>query len=291
MEPSDKTVFNFDKPLKTADGQEQKPFSPDDLLVIEHNWLYRMLPVFEAKNLQMVVFNQNTYHSFPDAMIKKRPCCLKKREKNAFLSPHIAGTLLVSQDNLSFFRFFLPQVDSFLIRLAPNYAFFPYTLEKKKQMAYMPRKGFNDALEVIHALKARNRLKSWTFFSIQELSPQESARVIGESALFLSFSFREGLGLPPAEAMASGSAVVGYDGMGGREFFKGPLIWPVREGDMKDFVEKVEEMALLFEKEKGVYEAMGKKNAEFIRAHSSEEQERGDLKKVFAYLLQKTERQ
>ena len=37
--------------------------------------------------------------------------------------------------------------------------------------------------------------------------------------IFLSFGHPEGFGLPVAEALASQCAVVGYDGIGGRELF------------------------------------------------------------------------
>jgi glycosyltransferase involved in cell wall biosynthesis len=40
-----------------------------------------------------------------------------------------------------------------------------------------------------------------------------------ESLLFLSFVNGEGLGLLAVEAMSCGCVVVGYDGMGGKEFF------------------------------------------------------------------------
>jgi glycosyltransferase involved in cell wall biosynthesis len=46
----------------------------------------------------------------------------------------------------------------------------------------------------------------------------EVAQRLGESAIFLSLSRLEGVGLPPLEAMASGCLVVGFTGGGGAEF-------------------------------------------------------------------------
>ena len=40
-----------------------------------------------------------------------------------------------------------------------------------------------------------------------------------KSLIFLSFGHPEGFGLPVAEALACGCAVVGYSGLGGRELF------------------------------------------------------------------------
>ena len=44
------------------------------------------------------------------------------------------------------------------------------------------------------------------------------ARVFGESALFLSLSRFESLGLTTLEALASGCIVAGFTGFGGRDY-------------------------------------------------------------------------
>jgi glycosyltransferase involved in cell wall biosynthesis len=46
----------------------------------------------------------------------------------------------------------------------------------------------------------------------------EAARLMAACDIFLSLSNREGLGLPPLEAMATGALVVGYHGDGGQEY-------------------------------------------------------------------------
>ena len=46
------------------------------------------------------------------------------------------------------------------------------------------------------------------------------AACLRESLIFLSLGQHEGLPLPPAEAMACGAIVVGYDGFGGREYMR-----------------------------------------------------------------------
>ena len=63
-----------------------------------------------------------------------------------------------------------------------------------------------------------------------------------ESLLFLSFGFPEGFGLPVAEAFACGCAVIGYDGLGGRELFKYAsqypgLSFPVQYRDWYAFID------------------------------------------------------
>jgi glycosyltransferase involved in cell wall biosynthesis len=58
-------------------------------------------------------------------------------------------------------------------------------------------------------------------------------RILGESAVFLSLSYREALGLPPLEAMACACLVAGFDGGGGREYMTPDNGWWAEPGDWK----------------------------------------------------------
>ena len=51
------------------------------------------------------------------------------------------------------------------------------------------------------------------------MSHHDVLQTLSSSALFLSFGHPEGFGLPVAEALACGTAVIGYSGLGGRELF------------------------------------------------------------------------
>jgi glycosyltransferase involved in cell wall biosynthesis len=70
------------------------------------------------------------------------------------------------------------------------------------------------------------------------MTEAEVADQLRQSAIFLSFSQREGLPLPPAEAMACGCVVIGFHGFGGRDFGDN-AIW-VPEGDVVEFARVVE---------------------------------------------------
>jgi glycosyltransferase involved in cell wall biosynthesis len=91
--------------------------------------------------------------------------------------------------------------------------------KKKLQIAYMPEKRPKEAPVVRAIFQAR--YPAWAsvpWVPIANVSRAECARLLAESAVFASFSYLEGLGLPPLEAMASGCAVAGFDGLGGREY-------------------------------------------------------------------------
>ena len=53
---------------------------------------------------------------------------------------------------------------------------------------------------------------------IEGVPRAEVARRMAASEIFLAMGQREGLGLPPLEAMATGALVVGFYGGGGREY-------------------------------------------------------------------------
>ena len=110
---------------------------------------------------------------------------------------------------------------------------------KKFQIAYMPRKRQRDAKILVKALKAHPALADMTFVPIQGLSSAEAARLTRESLFFLSFSWLEGFGLPPAEAIATGCITMGYTGVGGDEFFTEETGFPVPEENLPAFYDTV----------------------------------------------------
>jgi hypothetical protein len=109
---------------------------------------------------------------------------------------------------------------------------------KRLQVAHMPDKRPREA-PVVRAL-LRHKYPQWAavpWVGIAGLSRQACAAVLAESALFASFSWLEGLGLPPLEAMASGCLVGGFDGQGGRDHASADNGLWVAEGDHEGFAD------------------------------------------------------
>ena len=63
-------------------------------------------------------------------------------------------------------------------------------------------------------------MRRWECVEIVSQPHASVIELLQGSAMFLSFGHPEGFGLPVAEAMACGCAVVGYSGLGGRELFE-----------------------------------------------------------------------
>lgn len=87
-------------------------------------------------------------------------------------------------------------------------------------VACMPRKGA-DHLRLVAGLVATRKLAKTPPFAwavIDNLPRDQVAMRLRESHIYLSTSVREGLGLPPLEAMAAGCLVVGFTGNGGLDY-------------------------------------------------------------------------
>ena len=76
--------------------------------------------------------------------------------------------------------------------------FFPR--RKKRLISYIPRKRPKDSQEIIAKFKLRfPQHTEFEFLKIENLGVSKVAEVLGESEIFLSLNYREGLGLPPLE--------------------------------------------------------------------------------------------
>ena len=115
--------------------------------------------------------------------------------------------------------------------------------KKRRQISYMPRKHTQDASIVTALLENQPWWPGWKLVPIHEKSQVEVAHILQESIAFLAFGHPEGFGLPLAEAMACGCALIGYSGLGGRELFqmglKHGFAYEVAFGDWYGFIQGV----------------------------------------------------
>jgi hypothetical protein len=111
---------------------------------------------------------------------------------------------------------------------------------KKLQVAYMPNKRPKEA-PVVYSLfrQLYPQYAHVPWVPIAGMSRMACAQVMAESAVFASFSYLEGLGLPSLEAMSSGCLVCGFDGHGGSDFARPDNGAWVKEGDHDGFAHAV----------------------------------------------------
>ncbi len=76
--------------------------------------------------------------------------------------------------------------------------------EKQRRIALMPRRRREDLLGAVQLVRRSGRLGDWEIVLIDGMTQQQVAEELGRAAIFLFGAEREGVGLPGAEAMASG---------------------------------------------------------------------------------------
>jgi Glycosyl transferases group 1 len=186
----------------------------NDILVIPECYSpgFGLLP----EQVRKYVFNQAAYHTFD----------LVDGDPYAGV-PNLLGLLTVSRDSADLLRFTFPGLAVFGTRPIINNKIFHRGPQPLRRLAFLPDRRTAERHQLRGMLRARG--VDWELAPISGMTEAEVARTMRESAIFLSFSEREGFGLPPAEAMASGCFVIGYDGGGGREFFDPAYSAPVSD--------------------------------------------------------------
>lgn len=131
---------------------------------------------------------------------------------------------------------------------------------KRLQIAYMPRKMAKEVDFIRMAFRLRHpQFASLPWLPIDMVVESEVARRLRESAIFLSLSRLEGVGLPPLEAMASRCLVVGFTGGGGLEFARDDNGFWCAPDDLVGAADALARAATMFESDptgyKGRWEA------------------------------------
>ena len=102
----------------------------------------------------------------------------------------------------------------------------------------MSRKLPSHSKLVINFLKTKLP-KNWMIQDLNNLTENETYKVLGKSKIFMSFSNLEGLPLPPAEAALAGNFVIGYTGEGGNDYWHKPIFIKINQGDIYQFVKQI----------------------------------------------------
>jgi glycosyltransferase involved in cell wall biosynthesis len=224
-----------------------------------------------APGIRKVIFNQNCYNSFRHYPIAATP------GETPYLHPDVVATITVSEDSARYLGYAFPRARILRIRPGIDGALFYPGPEKRRQIAFMPRRQIEDARQVFNILKFRGALAGFEIVEIRDMPEQQAARVLQESAFFFSFSGAEGFGLPPAEAMASGCITIGFDGHGGAEFFKPEFSWPIAFGDIETYARTAETVLNQYRQDPAPLVERAERAAAFIADNYTMEIEEADI--------------
>ena len=192
-----------------------------------------------APGVPKVIFVQNPYEAFFGYPADPRSVVPPYRH------PEVVASFLTSEDTRRLMEYTFPGLKGYRVRWSLNRTHYHLELNKVEQIAYMPRKGADDARQVLATLASRGSLADFRIRPIVNLDETGVAACMRESLIFLSLGQHEGLPLPPAEAMACGAIVVGYDGFGGREYMLPEFAFPVPAGDRMEFARTLERVIAL----------------------------------------------
>ncbi len=260
------TWFQNDTPVVYTESTQ---LTPADYLVVPEIWGPRMARL--APGIKKVILNQNGYLTF-------RGYTLDKNDRETpYLSPEVVATITVSEDSVRYLQYVFPQHRVLRMHYAIDQSMFYPVSTKRKQIAVMPRKNPDDLLQVVSMLKLRGVLSDFDILPIQNMSHEQAAAALRDSAIFLSFSSIEGFGLPPAEAMACGCITIGYHGRGGKEFFRPEFSYPIEFGDIEGYARTVEAVLNQFRIDPTPLWNQAALASQYIRQHYSEQVEEADI--------------
>ena len=205
--------------------------TPDDYLVFPETFgpdIMRFASIMRfVGQANIVIFNQNAHYTHSGYR--------GDEQKTAYHLGNLKGVMVVSDHNKELLEYTFPflTVDRVIVGIDTD--LFTYSPDKEKLICYMPRRGAQDIAQVIHTLKWRGALEGWQVVAIDGLSHEGVAAVMKRAAIFLASGSQEGCPMPPLEAAACGCVVIGYDGYGGRDYWKYLRPRYVNPGDILEF--------------------------------------------------------
>ena len=247
----------------------------DDLIVFPEE-LVGLVPKL-APGVPKLVYNQNAYTTFLWGLSEAETSA-------AYHHPDVLATTVVSEDNLLYLRSAFPDIRVERVRYAIDSGLYHPRGNRRRAVSYMPRKRKLECDELLALLRASQLLEGWEVLTIDGVSEHRAAEMLSESSVFLSFSLREGFGLPPAEAMASGCLVVGFDGFGGKEFFGDHSI-PVADGDVQSYFSAVSDVLRTWDARREHFETMAQRGADFVNRAYSSDAHRASVVPLFRELM------
>ena len=259
-------------------GAQDVRFARGDLLVLPERLRERIPRV--APGVANVILNQNAYETYTNLPFRKG------------LPPEVTsvdtiGIVCVSDENHRYLQLCFPSariervrigIDADLFRTNPS--------GKKRAIAYMPRKRLKDLSQVLQILNQRGSLKEWELVPIDGMSEIETARALGDSAIFIGLNEREGLGLPSLEAMASGCVVIGFHGGVGLEYMGNGHAIAIDDGDVITMVHEIESALARWGRDRTL-DSIAEGAASFVRDTYSRDNEIDDVVRIFGDALER----
>jgi hypothetical protein len=248
----------------------------DDVLVLPEQFSAESLARI-APGVPKVVLNQGVYRTFA----AKGP----RGPSPSVDGSDVVAAVVVSQDSERYLHYAFPDLPVHLVRhCIDGRVFFPDFTAQDRRIAVMPYKRPQEFAQVCELLRRRRVLDDWEVVILHGLPEAAVAHELRRAPLFLNLPGAEGFGLPAAEAVASGCFVIGFHGLGGREYLRPPHATIVDDGDVVGVATAVEEFTRRFDTCRDSLALHMSDAADQIRATYSHEHQTADLVDAFGGL-------
>jgi hypothetical protein len=222
----------------------------DDVLVMSELDAARLIA--NSPGLTKVLLNQHQYWTFSGGAVD-------------YQHPDIAAVIAVSEDGMRYLRCAFPGLEPYRLRCAVDGDLFRPGGEPTRTVGYLATKGAGPRTQVLAILKSRRTLNDWTWRPLSGLTQEQMAQALEECAVLATFSESEGFQMLLTEAMSCGTAVVGFDAGGGREYLTEAHGWPVPAADVVRFAERLEEVTFLWDTDRQRVVQKTAAAADFVR--------------------------
>lgn len=249
--------FDHSTPIRWADRDALA--STGTLVVPE---IYAVNASKVPPTLKKVLLCQNPFYLISGAPLDD---AYKTREMLA--RGDFAYAVSVSEYASDILRLVLPEIETRRVIYGIDDNLFRDRGQRTHEILYMPRKRRRELRDLFVLLGGRIQ-EGWKLVPLDGLDEGTVAERMGRAGVFISTSDREGFGLPPAEAMLSGCIVVGFDGLGGREFMKSMNPFTVDEGDVVGLARTLQHVLASWEQTDG-WRDQRQSSTEFIREEYS----------------------
>lgn len=265
--------FEHRAPVVSADNIQ---FRENDVLVVPECYgagLHTLPP-----RIRKVIFNQGAHHTFD--RVKLDPGAPGAPYRSI---ENLEGILTVSEDSAELLRYAFPEIEVSVARNVVDSSIFRLRERPaSKRISDVPSRRTAELEQLLHILHSNGDMVrgNWFLEAISGRPEVEMGNVLRESSIFMSLSDRDGFGLPPAEAMATGCYVVGYAGGGGNEYFDSS--YSTKVSDSTGMIRAVLAAMDLPEHER---EEKGIKASARIHSHYTQDGLRGDLERFYGRFL------
>ena len=259
-------------------GCEALRFAPNDVLILPEDLgpVHLRFPT----HIRRIVFNQGANNMFRGySLMDDRPLVHQVKS--------VVGCFAVSDQNSCYLRFAFPGLRVERLILSLNLDLFDGGdhSQKQREICFIASKNHQDVIQVVNLLRMRGLCKSWSFTPIHGMCEQQVAETMRRSAIFLSFGHPEGICLANLEAMASGCKLIGYSGVGAREYFQPHLAHEVPMGDIHAFVVGVENLVRHYDQDRGSFKSLADVGQIYVHKNYSPIRERDSLVSALRNLL------